>query len=169
MEYLLALSLTTGILCGVWMDVSSTLHLLAWAGFAGCTTFFAAGGKKDGFKTAIVTNFSGVFWAVITIQITNYLGIPHNIAISTGIITFVMCIQAKWSLFQFIPGTFVGSFSTFAAGGDWKAVIPALICGALLGWACEASGTWLHKVTNKQSSTTDKGVPENIVINENRV
>jgi len=156
MEYLLALSITTGLLCGVWMEISSMFHLLAWAGFAGCTTFFAAGGKISGFKTAIFTNLSGVFWAVIIIQMTNYLGIPHATAISTALITFIMCMQSKCSLFAFIPGTFVGSFSTFAANGDWVAVVIALLCGAVLGLACETSGTWLHKITNKELSTSGK-------------
>lgn len=156
MEYLLALSLTTGVLCGFWMEVSSLFNLLAWAGFAGCTTFFAAGGKKAGFKSAILTNLSGVFWAVVIIQLTMHLEIPHATAIYTAVITFIMCIQSKFSLLKFIPGTFVGSFSTFAAGGDWKAVVPALICGAILGWACESSGTWLYKITNKQNNTSGK-------------
>jgi hypothetical protein len=59
-----------------------------------------------------------------------------------------MCLQSKCALFKFIPGTFVGSFSTFAAGGDFKAVAVALVCGAFLGYACEVSGDWLYKMTN---------------------
>lgn len=146
MSYLIALSITTGILCGLWMEVSSVFGLIAWAGFAGCTTFFAAGGTKDGIKKGLITNLSGVFWAIMIMQINQLLPVPHIGAISTALITFIMCAQAKFSWFKFIPGTFVGSFSTFAAGGNWQGVAIALICGSLLGYACESSGIWLYKV-----------------------
>ncbi|MGK0469204.1 DUF1097 domain-containing protein [Clostridium sp.] len=121
MKKLTVLSLITGILCGLWTASSPSLGLLGWARFAGCTAFFAAGGKLKGFKSAI----------------------------TTAVITFVMCIQAKIKLFEFIPGTFIGSFSTFAYGGNWKAVVPALILGAILGLLCESGGTWLFNTTNK--------------------
>jgi len=153
MKNLVALSLTTAILCGIWIELSPSLGLLGWAGFAGCTAFFAAGGKFKGFKSAIITNLSGVFWAMIIIQMSNNLEFAHAGAISTAVITFMMCIQAKIKLFEFIPGTFIGSFSTFASGGDWKAVIPALILGAILGYLCESSGTWLFNVTNKNTDS----------------
>lgn len=148
MTYLLALSLTTGLLCGAWMEISSLFGLIAWAGFAGCTTFFAAGGGKSGVQDALATNLSGVFWAVVTMSLTNLLGIPHAGTFSTIVITAVMCLQSKCKWFKFIPGAFVGSFSTFAAGGNWQGVAIALVCGSFLGYACETSGKWLFKVTN---------------------
>lgn len=151
MSYLMALSITTGILCGLWMEISAAFGLMAWAGFAGCTSFFAAGGKKEGFKGSLVANLSGVFWAVVIIQINQHLQIPHISAISTALITFAMCIQAKCKWLHFIPGTFIGSFSTFAAGGDWKAVGIALICGACLGFLCEWTGIKLHQKWGKEA------------------
>jgi hypothetical protein len=149
MKKLTALSLITGILCGLWTASSPSLGLLGWAGFAGCTAFFAAGGKLKGFKSAIITTLSGVFWAMVIIQICNHMEFAYVGAITTAVITFVMCIQAKIKLFEFIPGTFIGSFSTFAYGGNWKAVVPALILGAILGLLCESGGTWLFNATNK--------------------
>ncbi len=148
MTYLVALSLTTGLLCGAWMELSTFFNLIAWAGFAGCTTFFAAGGGKQGVKDALATNLSGVFWAMVMIMLTQTFAIPHAGTISTIVITSVMCLQSKCKWLKFIPGTFVGSFSTFAAGGNWQGVALALVCGAFLGYACEASGKWLHKVSN---------------------
>lgn len=155
MKNLFALSLTTAILCGIWVVVSPSLGLLGWAGFAGCTAFFAAGGKAKGFKSAIITNLSGVFWAMVIIQICNHVEFAHIGAISTAAITFIMCIQAKIKLFEFIPGTFIGSFSTFASGGDWKAIIPSLILGAILGYLCETSGTGLFNVINKNTDSEE--------------
>jgi hypothetical protein len=68
MKNLTALSITTAILCGIWTVLSPSLGLLGWAGFAGCTAFFAAGGKFEGFKSAIITNLSGVFWVTKLLQ-----------------------------------------------------------------------------------------------------
>ncbi|WP_270942732.1 DUF1097 domain-containing protein [Romboutsia lituseburensis] len=152
MDSLFALSLMTAIFCGLWSALSSSLGLIAWAGFAGCTSFFAAGGKLKGFNRAIFTNLSGVFWAIISIKICEYIEIQHIGAITTAVITFIMCIQAKIKFLDFIPGTFIGSVSTFAANGNWKAVVPALILGAILGYICESSGLWLFKIFNKKDN-----------------
>ena len=38
-----ALSITTAILCGIWAYVAGIAGLISWAGFAGCTTYFASG------------------------------------------------------------------------------------------------------------------------------
>lgn len=153
MDSLFALSLMTAIFCGIWSALSSSLGLIAWAGFAGCTSFFAAGGKSKGFKKTILTNLSGVFWAMISIKICQYIEIEHIGAITTAVITFIMCIQAKIKFLDFIPGTFIGSVSTFAAGGNWKAVALALILGAILGYICESTGIWLFEVLNKKDNT----------------
>lgn len=152
MKKLTALSLTTGILCGIWILLSSFLGIPSWVGFAGCTAFFAAGGKVKGFKKAIFTTLIGVFWAMIIITISSYINIPYSSAISTALITFIMCYQANISLFSFIPGTFIGAFSTFAAQGNWKLIVPALILGIILGIACESSGDHLFKTLNEEST-----------------
>lgn len=154
MKKLTALSLTTGILCGIWIWLSSFLGIPSWAGFAGCTAFFAAGGQFNGFKKAIATTLVGVFWAMTIITISNYINIVHIGAISTAVITFVMCYQANISLFSFIPGTFIGSFSTFASQGNWKLIVPALILGVILGFICESSGDHLFETLNENEQST---------------
>lgn len=35
----------------------------------------------------------------------------------TGIVAFLMCVQAKHLLLSFVPGTFMGACATFAGGG----------------------------------------------------
>ncbi len=42
MSTLFAISLTTGILSGVWGWIAVSLGLLSWAGFLGCTSYFAS-------------------------------------------------------------------------------------------------------------------------------
>ncbi|MBW6410574.1 DUF1097 domain-containing protein [Clostridium weizhouense] len=150
MSYLFALSLTTAILCGGWIIGADLIGLIGWAGFAGCTTFFAAGGKKSGFKSAICTNMSGVFWAMLSIKISALLGFPLVGALMTVVITFFLCIQSKIKLLAFIPGAFVGSFSTFAANGDWTRLVPSLLLGAVLGFLCEWTGVWLYEKMGKK-------------------
>ncbi|BDR67559.1 hypothetical protein N072000002_16740 [Clostridium tetani] len=149
MSSLIALSITTAIFCAIWTYLSGVIGILGWIGFAGCTSFFAAGGKKEGFKASIVANISGVFWAMITIKLSSILNFNSGVAIATGLITFVMCAQAKNKYLAFIPGTFVGSFSTFAAAGDWKVVLLGLICGAFLGYTCEWTGNKLYEKVKK--------------------
>lgn len=159
MKKLTALSLTTGLLCGIWMWISSLLGIPSWAGFAGCTAFFAAGGKVQGFKKALSTTLIGVFWAVMIIQLNSLITIPYTTSISTALITFIMCYQANLNLFSFIPGTFIGSFSTFAAQGNWQLIAPALILGVFLGISCESSGDYLFDfLTSEQKSTVDMKV-----------
>jgi hypothetical protein len=48
MNILLSIALTTGILSGLWGWVAVSLGLIGWAGFLGCTAYFACpqGGLK---------------------------------------------------------------------------------------------------------------------------
>ena len=70
-----------------------------------------------------------------------------------------MCVQNKIGVLSYIPGTFFGSFSTFAAGGS-VLIIPALLLGIILGVCCDKSGQWLHSKVGKpepvQTQEVDK-------------
>ncbi len=95
MNILFAIALTTGILSGIWGWVAVALGLLSWAGFLGCTAYFACpqGGLK-GLAISSCTVMSGVAWALVIIhgsalapqvQILSYM--------MTGVVAFLMCIQ----------------------------------------------------------------------------
>ena len=43
MSSLCALSIVTAVLCGIWSYLAGIAGLIGWAGFAGCTTYFACG------------------------------------------------------------------------------------------------------------------------------
>ena len=64
-----------------------------------------------------------------------------------------MCIIGKSKWFDFIPGTFMGCFSTFAAGGNWMILVPSLLMGALLGISCDKSGDWFFNTLTKNNSS----------------
>ena len=154
MSVLFAISLTTGILSALWGWVSLSLGLITWAGFLGCTTYFAA--PKEGLPglgLGVLANLSGVFWAMMIIKGSGLVNLEILGYVIAGIVSFMMCIQAKSKLLSYIPGTFIGSCATFAAGGDWQLVIPSLLVGALFGYFMKASGLWLHaRLTTNDSN-----------------
>ncbi len=61
----------------------------------------------------------------------------------------MMVIQAKFKKFEFISGAFCGRFSTFGLNGNWQAVVPALLCGNVLGYISQKIGIYCHKVFSK--------------------
>ncbi|MBG3090505.1 DUF1097 domain-containing protein [Proteus cibarius] len=145
-------ALTTGILSAIWAFIANQFDLLSWAGFLGCTAYFAY--PKEGIKGLAVTMatiMSGVIWALAIIygsQVFSDISI-FGYAV-TGVIAFVMCIQAKSVLLAYIPGTFIGACTIFAAQGDLSQTIPSLIVGVLFGYAMKMSGLW---VANKWPKT----------------
>ncbi|MGL6113880.1 DUF1097 domain-containing protein [Cetobacterium sp. SF1] len=152
MKKLFFISLTTGILCGIWFYLGGILKIPVWMGFAGCTAFFAGGGLEDqGFKKAFFSTLSGVFWACIIIFLCKFFKEQYIFAVITGIVTFFMCFQGAHKLFAFIPGTFIGGFSTFAAEGNWEKISIGLILGIILGFSCDYSGQKLFKYFDKNN------------------
>ena len=145
MSVLVAIAITTGLLSAVWGWASIALGLLTWAGFLGCSTFFAnpADGAK-GLTLSIASNMSGVFWAMAIIHLSQVGGGEIWSYVVTGVISTFMCLQAKKDWLSFIPGTFIGSCATFASGGDWQLVAPSLVVGVLFGFSMKTSGLWLQ-------------------------
>ncbi len=145
MSTLFAISLTTGLLSGIWGWVAISLGLLSWAGFLGCTSYFASPiqGVK-GLGVSLATNLAGVAWALVIIHGSQWLGSDILGYMLTALVSFFMCIQAKKSWLSFIPGTFIGACATFAADGQWQLVIPSLLIGGLFGYLMKASGVWLQ-------------------------
>lgn len=151
MNVLLAIALTTGVLSGVWGWVAISLGLLSWAGFLGCTAYFACpqGGMR-GLALTGLTTASGVFWARMIIDGAAFQ--PEWALLGyllTGVVAFLMCIQAAHRWLAFVPGTFIGACATFAGQGDWRLVLPSLLLGAVFGYAMKNSGLWLAARSGK--------------------
>lgn len=152
MSALIAIAITTGLLSGLWGWVAVSLGLLSWGGFLGCTTYFAA--PQDGLKgmgISMATNVSGVAWAMLIIHGSTWIDIELFGYIATGIVSFLMCVQAKREWLSFIPGTFIGCCATFAAAGNWQLVIPSLMLGVVFGYAMKTSGLWLKAQSEKRA------------------
>ncbi|OAT20556.1 YcdZ family protein [Buttiauxella noackiae ATCC 51607] len=145
MNILISLALTTGILSGLWGWVAVSLGLISWAGFLGCTAYFAC--PQSGIKGLFIsacTLCSGVLWAQVIIHgsaIAPHLEILGYMV--TGVVAFLMCIQARHMLLSFVPGTFIGACATFANQGEWRIVVPSLLLGLVFGFAMKNSGLWL--------------------------
>lgn len=156
MNILFSIALTTGILSALWGWVAVSLGLLSWAGFLGSTAYFACpqGGLK-GLLITLCTLLSGVGWAQLIIHSSAML---PQLTITgyaiTGVVAFLMCMQAKNVLLSFVPGTFIGACATFAGQGDWRLVLPSLMVGLLFGFAMKNSGLWLAMRREKQRQST---------------
>ncbi|MBR9956617.1 DUF1097 domain-containing protein [Cronobacter sakazakii] len=150
-----SLALTTGLLSALWAWAAVALGLPSWAGFLGCTAWFASPkGGVTGFLTILFTLGSGVLWAQVIIAGSAVApGIAWLSYAMTGVVAFLMCIQSRQTLLSFVPGTFIGACATFAAQCDWKSVLPALLLGLLFGVAMKASGQWLAGRAAPKSTT----------------
>lgn len=103
MSTLVAISLTTGILSGLWGWIAISFGLLSWAGFLGCTSYFASPtvGVK-GLAGSLLTNMTGVFWAMVIIESSTFAGLEILGYVITAIVAFFMCIQAKQAWLGYI-------------------------------------------------------------------
>ncbi|WP_244996726.1 DUF1097 domain-containing protein [Caldifermentibacillus hisashii] len=111
--------LASGLLCGLWAFIAPFIGLLTWAGFAGCTTFFAIGNSGvTGLVKAMLCNITGFGCGLLIIWLSNIIAIPQSAAIFSGIVTSLMCLIGKLKMINYVPGIFIGCFSTFAANGN---------------------------------------------------
>ncbi|WP_304519294.1 DUF1097 domain-containing protein [Clostridium estertheticum] len=148
-------AISIGLLSGVWIILSTKLGLMAWVGFMGCTSYYAAGNRfVKGWKKSVICNMSGILWAMIAIKFSNMIPIPEPVAVMTTIISFFIIAQAKIPFLAFIPGTFVGCASTFGMNGNWKATIVALLMGSVLGIVSDVGGVLIKKLTERKSDKT---------------
>ncbi|MDE7313375.1 MAG: DUF1097 domain-containing protein [Eubacterium sp.] len=155
MSSLFALSIVTAVLCGAWSCLAEAIGLPGWAGFAGCTAYFASGKHGvAGLKKAIPTNLAGVLCAMALLALSGMFPALGSAGIWCAVVTFVMCIIAKYEWFDYCPGTFIGCFSTFAAGGEWMVLAPVLVFGAFLAAACDYGGMRLYQAVTGDSRHT---------------
>ena|SRR3712207_392215 len=162
MSFLVALSLSTGICCGIWALIASfsPAYLITWIGFAGCTSYFASGKHGlEGMKTAFFALMSGVASAFVAVLISSRFPTVGSVAIlMTAIISGTMCYQSKLKELWFIPGAFLGCFSTFAylsSGANilGPGIIPHLVslcCGVVLAVSCDKGAGLLFKLFGKE-------------------
>ena len=135
----------TALLCTVWMILAPMAGIPGWSGFAGCTAYFAAPGKgSKSLPATFACVASGIAYALLSLNLGALVG---GQAFAT---TFLMCFAGGSKPLSFVPGAFMGSFSTFAAGGDMYAV-GGILLGVLLGLACDTLGKALVSASASRS------------------
>jgi uncharacterized protein involved in cysteine biosynthesis len=148
MKNLLPIAISSGTIAALWATSSINLQMSTFAGFLAWSTYFAAGGGKKGFKTALLNNFSGICWGLIIIFLTNlltpYFGNIPSIGISTAIGSAMIILQSKISFLHYIPGAFIGLSAFFATGSKFLPTVIAMIIGAFLGLISEKLGEILN-------------------------
>ena len=107
----------------------------------------------------MLSTFSGMISALIAIFISGL--VPNVVAIPfimTGIISATMCWQAKAKELWFIPGAFMGCFTTFGAmamginvmSSEIVHLVLSLLCGGVLALSCDKTGEFLLKKFGKE-------------------
>ena len=150
MSVIMANAIGTGIFCCLWQGVGSALGLATWIGFVGCTSYFSAGCGKSGFIKSMCSNYTGLLWGMLIILSG---GINNTIifgAVVTGFFSWLIVFQSHIDVLSLVPNTFMGGFSAFASGGDWKMLLICLLLGNILGVSCDYSGRFLFKKFGKE-------------------
>ncbi|MBY5991275.1 DUF1097 domain-containing protein [Ferrimonas balearica] len=156
MSALVAIAITTGLLSALWGWLSIALGLLTWAGFLGCTSYFASSDDSlKGLGVSLASNLSGVLWGLSLIHGSQWLEHPMLGYLLTGVVAFIMCVQSRQRWLTFIPGTFIGCCATFAAEGHWQLVVPSLLLGGLFGYLMKRSGLWLKARADGRAPAAD--------------
>ena len=112
MSQLVALSISIGLLGGVFTWLGLKLMLSVWAGFIAWACFFHCGGDINGLKQTIVGNIFGGLMAWIAAYLMLGFGIMPPIAV--GVTVFILCMAAHVKLLSSIPASVYGYASTFA-------------------------------------------------------
>lgn len=148
------LGIAMAFYAGLWTLLCEKTGLISWIGFAGCTTYFACGKKNlQGMTLAVATNLSGVVWAMVSIVLGRVWDFPYVTVLLCAFISYMIIMQAKIKKLAFIPGAYIGCFVTFAAEGNWKGILPAMILGPVLGWLTDITTAKLYEMVGVEEKT----------------
>lgn len=147
------LGVAMAIYAAIWTLACDRFDLISFAGFAGCTSYFASGEKNfAGIKTSALVNVSGIFWAMMAILAGRYFPFPYSGAVYCAIISYFIIKQAEFKLLRFIPGAYMGCFITFASDGAWQNVLISMLVGNLIALLTEVTGNWFYKRLGARSA-----------------
>ena len=97
-------------------------------------------------------NLSGGVWAMLSIVLGNVWECSYKTVLLCAFISYMIIMQSRMKFLAFIPGAYIGCFITFAAEGNWRAVLPALVLGVILGWMTDVTSAKLyHWIGNGRS------------------
>lgn len=145
---LLPLSLSIGILVGIWTWISGTFGLLTWPCLVGWALFILLGANKEAILKAILPIIWGTLLAFITASVLTAINASLIVtSLLFLILAFVVTFSMNISWLAAAPAGFCAVACFFAVGDPIKSVIP-MICGVLLGFI----SFWVVSLFNKAES-----------------
>jgi len=146
---LLPISLSIGILAGIWTYVSITCGLLPWPAFVGWAIFFFAGANKEALVKTLPPILVGLALGYLTILANTALkGDTLILALLVVVLAFILTFMMNISWLATAPAGFAMVATLFGAAGDpVKAAVP-LIIGLLLGYV----SVWIPGLFTKGES-----------------
>lgn len=134
----IAAALITGLLCGLWAELAGYAGLSVWAGFAGCTAYFASGSHRwKGLSLTSVCMLFGVLCGYGMSAFGVIMPTFGSSIIGVGVLVAVIVAAGSLKWLSFVPGSFVGCYTFFAINGDLLVLVPSLLIGAVLGLLCD--------------------------------
>lgn len=131
---LLPISLSIGILAGIWTYVSITYGLLPWPAFVGWAIFFFAGANKEALTKTLPPVIVGLVLGYATVQLNTALaGNTVILSILVVVLAFLLTFMMNIPWLATAPAAFAMVAVYFGVGDPLKAGIP-LIIGLLLGY-----------------------------------
>ncbi len=131
---LLPISVSIGILAGIWTFVSMTYGLLTWPTFIGWAIYFFLGANKKALTRAIPPMLAGLVLGYVTILVNTALkGNTLVLSILVVILAFILTYMMNISWLADAAAAFASTAVFFGVGDPLKAGIPLFI-GLFLGF-----------------------------------
>lgn len=146
---LFPISLSIGILAGIWTYVSMTSGLLTWPAFVGWAIFFFAGANKEALVKALPPILVGLALGYGTVLVNTALkGDTLILSILVVVLAFLLTFMMNIPWLATAPAAFAMVAVYFGVGDPLKAGIP-LIIGLLLGYV----SVWIPGLFAKSDSS----------------
>lgn len=146
----LGISISVGLLSGVWVLIAGMLGVPAWPGFIGWSLFFFTGGNLEACKKSFPCIVLGPILAYLTLYTQTVLGTSGiSSALVVVALGFTMTIAQSFPIFAVASVTFVSCNVYFAAGNLFDAIIVTSI-GLIIGIASVKLGAFLDSIILKE-------------------
>lgn len=159
MKKTIAIAVSSCIVAALWTFISFSLGLITVAGFLAWSSFFAAGGGKNGFKKALTANISGICIGFLGDQLANslqtYVEPKISYTIGNGLGSMVICLNSKFKALDFIPGSFIGWSAFIASGLNFKLTLISMLCGSLCGLLSQGITDVILKMVSEKENNLE--------------
>ncbi|MDD4343160.1 MAG: DUF1097 domain-containing protein [Eubacteriales bacterium] len=130
----LPISISVGLLAGIWTYLSAVTGVLTWPAFAGWAVFFFTGADIKGIKESIPPALVGFGLGHISVLINqNFWEGILGLSVLVTVIAFIMTYLMNYTLFSLAPAAFLCAAVYFGTGSLFGGSIPFFIGLIALG------------------------------------